>query len=175
MAELLDYSVIAMVASALVVCLTVSSLVVLNRRAVAEMARERDLRLIEKRLDEFYLPLINFFSGVGPLSKEEFSRLIMLKGYLAGPETAKALPHRVPEIIDNGLIVVGSKEELARWNAIADTVWEESGRYLREYRRLSGTYAAATSAGSPAPAEPVKPVWDFQLRTPVQIDSQIGP
>jgi hypothetical protein len=56
--------------------------------SVREIRRDRKREFLEKRLEEFYIPLINLFSRVGlirgPKEHQKVEEIIVSKRYLAG-------------------------------------------------------------------------------------------
>ena len=135
-------------------------------KTIKQQQDEKKIALIQKKLDEFYFPLISVLYGA---SKEEeeikiINQLLWTKRYLAGPRTAEKLPKALswgdgksgayPMHDLTRRFLFYNEKEMNEWRIAADTLWEEAMEYTKKYQELSGV----------APNEPgVKPEWPFVL------------
>ncbi len=106
-----------------------------------ETMKDRRLRLIEKRLDEFYMPLIELFSTPALKDQryvERVNRIVIGKRYLSGPRTARVLPSTFSPKFQVGGQEYKLGEEAGTWRRVADVIWEEAKSYIEQYYRLGG-------------------------------------
>ena len=129
-------------------------------RMVGEVVRDRRLRVIEKKLDEFYMRLITLFaSEIYRKNYDHVEEIIIGKRYLCGPKVLRILPEHFEAMRGAGsgfYFVFESRERYERWMRIADVIWEEAMEYVREYYELGGIkeYVIPRS----------KPKWKFMCR-----------
>jgi len=86
---------------------------------VREVIRDRRLRVIERRLEYFYIPLITEFTSTNPKDGRAFDmveNIIVGRRYLCTPRTL----------------------EYDKWVKIADTLWEEAMKLVKEYYKTGG-------------------------------------
>ena len=136
-------------------------------KSVKEIVKDRRLRIIEKRLEDFYLPLIRYFSH-GNLHKDAnvhraVEEIIVSKRHFAVPKVAKVLPPHFTALLgtDDPYFYFGSEQELNTWLTVADAIWDEYVELVKEYYELGGIrdYRALNE----------RPKWMFKLRGKVLI------
>jgi len=131
--------------------------------SVREIHKDRKRAYLEKRLEEFYLPLINLFSNVslkrGVQEHDEVERIIVSKRYLCGRKVAAILPQHFEAMIasESYYFHFGDEEKLRRWIKVADTVWKEYLEVLKEYYRVASVKYYML---------PEKPKWLFKAGYP---------
>jgi hypothetical protein len=118
--------------------------------SVREIRRDRKYGFLEKRLKEFYIPLIILFSRGwitrGPSRLDKVERIIESKRYLCGKRVAEILPDRFPAMVRvikepdwyDYYFYFGSEYEKKRWESIADIIWSEYIEVLKEYYDIIG-------------------------------------
>jgi hypothetical protein len=127
--------------------------------SVREVRKDRKRSYLEKRLEEFYIPLINLFSH-GNLERsardhDKVEEIVVSRRYLCGENVAKILPQHFTAIRGPGNFYFEfTEEELKRWIEVADSVWEEYIEVLREYYETIGVRHYTL---------PEKPKWMFRL------------
>ncbi len=128
--------------------------------SMREVQKDRRLRYLERRIEDFYKPLIVLFSH-GNLRRgyeEHWSveEIIIGRRYLCGKRLAKILPEHFEAAIGGGqpYFIFTSEHELNKWVKIADTLWEEFIEILREYYKLIGIKEYRL---------PEKPQWRFRV------------
>jgi hypothetical protein len=127
--------------------------------SVMEIRDDRKRAYLEKRLEEFYIPLINLFSH-GNLKRDynihlKVEEIVVSKRHLCGKKVAAILPPHFTAIIkSNGDFYFNfNKEELKHWIGVADAIWEEYIEVLREYYGIIGVKHYTL---------PEKPKWMFK-------------
>ncbi|NAZ13455.1 MAG: hypothetical protein GU359_04800 [Desulfurococcales archaeon] len=113
--------------------------------SVREIKIDRRREYLEKRIEEFYIPLIKFF-GQGDLPRDieahqKVEEIILTKRYLCGRKLAKILPQHFTAMIISGshyYFYFTSEEEKKKWEEIADIVWDEYIETLKKYYKLIG-------------------------------------
>jgi len=134
--------------------------------SVRETKIDRKREYLEKRIEEFYIPLIKFF-GQGDLHRgmdkhQEVEEIIITKRYLCGKELAKVLPQHFTAMIISGngtphfYFYFLNEKEKKEWEKIADVVWDEYINVLIEYYELVGVKDYTL------PRKPEK--WMFEVR-----------
>lgn len=119
----------------------------LTYKTLQEHRKDRMIRLIEKRLEEFYLPLITFFGNgsVNGLKKEDWekvSTIIIGKRYLCEPETARIIPYNFNgnELnLRSGIIYFMDDSYYNKWVELANKIWEDHIKYQKDYCKLTGS------------------------------------
>jgi heme/copper-type cytochrome/quinol oxidase subunit 2 len=117
--------------------------------SVEQRQNDRKLALIQKRLEEFYFPLISIIGGKGEIGAQNelvVNQLLWSKRYLAGPKTAKVLPDMLNAMrsyerdnyFDFSPGEKGDYAKMTEWVKVANTMWDESTEYVKEYYALSG-------------------------------------
>lgn len=112
--------------------------------SVREVRRDRRLRYLERRIEDFYKPLIELFShGTLLRGSEEHRRveeIIVARRYLCGEKLARILPQHFTAVVGDAeyYFRFTSERELDKWVKVADTMWEEFIDVLREYYELIG-------------------------------------
>lgn len=129
--------------------------------SVREIRRDRKREFLEKRLEEFYIPLINLFGHETLIRSSDIHRkveeIIVSKRYLCGEEVAKILPQHFTAMMGYGYHFIFSEEgEKKKWKDIADTIWSEYIKVLKEYYSLVGVKSYAL------PEKPNK--WMFDVK-----------
>jgi hypothetical protein len=130
-------------------------------KSIREVVKDRKLRFLEKRLDEFYIPLIKYF-GQGDLHRnieahQRVEEILISKRHLCGRKVAENLPQHFTAVItsEGGFYFCFTNEnELKRWEEVADIIWEEYVEVLREYYKLIDIKHYAL---------PEKPKWMFMI------------
>jgi hypothetical protein len=144
------FSAIAQIVVALVMLLS-----------VREIRKDRKREFLEKRLEEFYIPLINLFGHRtltrGPDIHRKVEEIIVSKRYLCGEEVAKILPQHFTAMMGGSefYFLFTSEREMERWESIADTIWSEYIEVLKEYYSLVGVKSYVL---------PEKPKWMFYVK-----------
>ena len=113
--------------------------------SVKEIVRDRKLRFLEKRIEDFYLPLIKYF-GHGTLDRGlgtpgEVEEIIISKRYLCGKKVAEVLPQHFTVVQTFGsesYFYFNDDKEKEKWDKIANTIWDEYLEVLKGYYRLTG-------------------------------------
>ena len=112
--------------------------------AISHKSREvknRKLSFLEKRLEEFYIPLIKYF-GQGDLDRnieahQRVEEILTSKRHLCGRKIIEILPQHFTATSEGGFYFCFANEnELKRWEEVADIIWEEYVEVLREYYKL---------------------------------------
>jgi hypothetical protein len=116
--------------------------------SVREIRRDRKREFLEKRLEEFYIPLINLFGHETLIRSSDIHRkveeIIVSKRYSCGEEVAKILPQHFTAMMGYGYHFIFSEEgEKKKWEDIADTIWSEYIKVLKEYYSLVGVKSYA--------------------------------
>ncbi len=114
-------------------------------KSIEEIRKDRKRAYLEKRLEEFYIPLINFFSH-GNIKRDynihdKVEEIIVSKRHLCGKKVAAMLPQHFTALrAFNGdfYFRFSDKEELEKWVKVADTIWEEYIDTLKEYYKIIG-------------------------------------
>jgi hypothetical protein len=112
-------------------------------KSVREIEKDRKLRFLEKRLDEFYIPLIKYF-GQEDLDRDmgahqRVEEILTSKRHLCGRKVAENLPQHFTATSEGGSYFCFTNEnELKQWEKVADIIWEEYIEVLREYYKLIG-------------------------------------
>ena len=129
-------------------------------RMVGEVVRDRRLRVIEKKLDEFYMPLITLFtSEIYEKSCDRVEEIVIGKRYLCGPKVLRILPEHFEAMRGaNGgfYFVFESRERYERWLRIADVIWEEAMEYVRNIMNLEALRSMLFLGVSRSGNKPVK-------------------
>lgn len=112
-------------------------------KMVREVVRDRRLRIIEKKLEEFYIPLITIFSSSTYKDEQIYDKveeIVVGKRYLCGPKTANILPEHFTAVRGGTRLyfVFLVKEDYENWVKAVDTIWEEAINYIKEYYKLGG-------------------------------------
>ena len=113
--------------------------------SIREVRRDRKRTYLEKRLEEFYIPLINLFSH-GNLKRDyhihdKVEEIVVSKRHLCGKKVAAIMPpHFTAMRASDGdfYFHFSNEEEWRRWLKIADTIWDEYIEVLKEYYRIIG-------------------------------------
>jgi hypothetical protein len=145
--------IIAIIVNVVIACIMYKS--------VKEIMKDRICKFLEKRIEEFYMPLIKFF-GHGNLRRdrdahEGVEEIIVSKRYLCGKKVAEKLPqHFTAVIVSSGepYFLFSDGSEKKRWEEIADTIWNEYIEVLKEYYKLTGIKNYVL---------PEKPKWMFNV------------
>jgi hypothetical protein len=133
--------------------------------SIMEIRKDRRRVYLEKRLEEFYIPLINLFSH-GNLKRDyhihdKVEEIVVSKRHLCGEKVAAILPpHFTAMRASDGdfYFTFSKEEELKLWIKVADAIWEEYIEVLKEYYRVIGVKHYVL---------PEKPkVWMFKLGIP---------
>jgi hypothetical protein len=111
--------------------------------SIEEIRKDRKRAYLEKRLEEFYTPLINLFSRKGEKSGQDrikVEEIIVSKRHLCGKKVAEVLPQHFTGFPENGCeyFYFHPEEELKQWVEAADAIWEEYIDVLKEYYRIIG-------------------------------------
>ena len=132
--------------------------------SVREIRRDRKREFLEKRLEEFYIPLINLF-GHGTLTRDpdihrKVEEIIVSRRYLCGEGVAKILPQHFTAIMGGTqfyfYFLFNSEDEMKQWKSIADSIWDEYIEVLKEYYDIIGVKHYVL------PEKP--PKWMFSVR-----------
>jgi len=112
-----------------------------------EIRKDRKRNFLEKRIEEFYLPLIELFKHrefEDQNVPKRANEIVFLKRYLAGKRAASSLPTTLP-LVGTSLLRTDrcawrfeNEEEERKWREIANTVWDEYVEALREYYKTIG-------------------------------------
>jgi hypothetical protein len=129
--------------------------------SIKEIRKDRKREFLEKRLEEFYIPLINLF-GHGSLRRsgleKEVEEIIVSKRHLCGKRVAGVLPQhftgRAKFEPEEFYFYFASEDEVKRWEKVADTVWDEYIEVLEEYYNIIGVKNYTL---------PEKPEWMFKV------------
>ena len=113
--------------------------------SIKEIRKDRRRVYLEKRLEEFYIPLINLFSH-GNLKRnyhihDKIEEIVVSKRHLCGEKVAAILPpHFTAMRASNGdlYFTFNKEEELKLWMKVADAIWGEYIEVLKEYYRIIG-------------------------------------
>jgi hypothetical protein len=131
--------------------------------SINEIRKDRRRVYLEKRLEEFYIPLINLFSH-GNLKRDaqdhdKVEEIIVSRRHLCGKKVAKILPQHFTAMRGPGnfYFEFANEEELRHWIEVADAIWEEYIEVLREYYEVIGVRHYTL---------PEKPKWMFRLGIP---------
>jgi hypothetical protein len=138
--------------------------------SVREIRRDRKREFLDKRLEEFYIPLINLFGHGGLIRDQEKHReveeIIVSRRYLCGRRVAKILPQHFTATV--GLaeyhFFFESKSEMERWVDIADTIWREYTEVLEEYYGIIGAKDYVL---------PEKPKWMFKVKAKNTVENSL--
>jgi hypothetical protein len=129
--------------------------------SVREIRRDRKREFLEKRLEEFYIPLINLF-GHGNLVRDleqhrKVEEIMVSRRYLCGKRVAEILPQHFTAIVGGYefYFYFSSEREMERWEGIADIIWGEYIEVLKEYYDTIGVKHYVL---------PEKPKWMFGVR-----------
>ncbi|MBE5728019.1 hypothetical protein IHE50_01210 [Candidatus Parvarchaeota archaeon] len=137
----------------LVLAIATVGMVIVSLFLVRESIKDKKMRLIEKKLDEFYTPLINYFSHppkVKPDIIDKINDIFVGKRYLCGPKTLtllhtiydqQFLKFEVSNINEQNAesrFYYKNDEEKDHWIRIANELWGEAKEYTNEYYNLSG-------------------------------------
>jgi len=129
--------------------------------SVREIRRDRRRQFLEKRLEEFYIPLINLFGHGGlirdPEKHRKVKEIIVSRRYLCGRRVAEILPQHFTAMMGGSefYLYFTSEREMERWESIADIIWSEYTEVLREYYDIIGVKHYVL---------PEKPKWMFNVR-----------
>jgi hypothetical protein len=143
-------SVLVQVIVALVMCLS-----------IREIWKDRKRGFLEKRLEEFYIPLIKLFGhgtlSRGPEAHRMVEEIIVSKRHLCGKKVAKVLPQHFTAMMGGSefYFYFSSEYEMKRWEDIADTIWDEYIEVLKEYYKIVGVKHYIP---------PEKPKWMFSVK-----------
>lgn len=97
----------------------------------SQAARDRKLRYIDKRLDEFYRPLLQYFYGYDPITPQTYTdirNILVNRRYLCNLEVLEFLPFEFPSEPIRGYpfrqskFTFKRKEDLDKWLLIADII-----------------------------------------------------
>jgi len=113
-------------------------------KSVKEIRNDRKHRFLEKRIEDFYLPLIEYF-GHGTLDRgfdapREVEEIIISKRYLCGKKVAEVLPQHftaVQTFESESYFYFNDDKEKEKWDKIANAIWDEYLEVLKEYYRLT--------------------------------------
>jgi len=129
--------------------------------SVKEVQKDRRLRFLERRLEEFYTPLIKYFGQGDLLRDQEVHRrveeIIVSKRHLCGEGVARILPQHFTAVLSGSpgfYFEFENDHELNEWKTIADSIWGEYMEVLKEYYKLIGVESFTS---------PEKPRWMFIL------------
>jgi hypothetical protein len=130
--------------------------------SIREIRRDRKREFLEKRLEEFYIPLINLFGHVSltrdPEKHRRVEEIIISRRYLCGKRVAEILPQHFTAMRRYEYYFIFSEmREKKKWEDIADTIWSEYIEVLKEYYSLVGVKSYAL---------PKKPEWMFDVEKP---------
>jgi hypothetical protein len=115
--------------------------------SIREIRKDRRRSYLEKRLEEFYIPLINFFGNKSLVRddriRDKVEEIIVSKRHLCGKKVAAILPQHFTGIGGGGAYnrdpyFYFSEEELNKWIEVANTIWEEYIDVLKEYYKIIG-------------------------------------
>jgi hypothetical protein len=129
--------------------------------SVREIRRDRKREFLEKRLEEFYIPLINLFGHGnlvrGPEHHRKVEEIIVSRRYLCGKRVAEILPKYFTAMVGDieFYFYFISEHEMEQWRKIADTIWSEYIEVLEEYYDIIGVKPYML---------PKKPKWMFNVR-----------
>jgi hypothetical protein len=107
--------------------------------SVREIRRDRKRVFLEKRLEEFYIPLINLFGNESlprnPDKHREVEEIIVSRRHLCGRRVAKDLPEHFTARgnIAGSHFVFDKKEDIEQWENVANAIWDEYREDLKEY------------------------------------------
>jgi hypothetical protein len=114
-------------------------------KSIEEIRKDRKRAYLEKRLEEFYIPLINFFSHRNIKRDynihDKVEEIIVSKRHLCGKKVAAMLPQHFTAMRasnEDFYFRFSNKEELEKWVKVADTIWEEYIDTLKEYYKIIG-------------------------------------
>jgi hypothetical protein len=128
--------------------------------SVREIRRDRKREFLEKRLEEFYIPLINLFGHGGLIrdleKHQKVEEIIVSRRYLCGKRVAEILPQHFTAMVGvfEFYFYFSSEREMERWEGIADTIWSEYIEVLKEYYDTIGVKHYVL---------PEKPKWMFNV------------
>ena len=128
--------------------------------SIREIRRDRRLRHLEKRIEEFYNPLIKLFShgtmNRGPEEHRLVEEIITSKRYLCGAKLAKILPQHFTEVLGSSgpYFEFLDRYDLEQWLKVADVLWEEFIEVLKEHYRITSVKEHSL---------PEKPRWMLKL------------
>jgi len=128
-----------------IVILVNAIIAVIMCKSVKEIVRDRKLRFLEKRIEDFYLQLIKYF-GHGTLDRGlgtpgDVEEIIISKRYLCGKKVAEVLPQHFTAMQmfeSESYFYFEDDKEKEKWDKIANTIWDEYLEVLKEYYRLTG-------------------------------------
>jgi len=123
-------------------------------KSIREVVKDRKLRFLEKRLDEFYIPLIKYFGQGGIGVHEKVEEILISKRHLCGKKVAEILPQHIANTNFEGEFCFTNKNELKQWEEAADTIWKEHVEVLKDYYKLIGIKHYTL---------PEKPKWRFAI------------
>jgi hypothetical protein len=127
--------------------------------SVREIRRDRKREFLEKRLEEFYIPLINLFGHGGltrdPEKHRKVEEIIVSRRHLCGKRVAESLPQHFEALIGHGSYFVFDSEKMKEWESIADTIWSEYIEVLKEYYDIIGVKHYVL---------PEEPKWMFKVK-----------
>lgn len=114
-------------------------------KSIKEIRKDRKRSYLEKRLEEFYLPLINFFGNKSLVKddriRDKVEEIIVSKRHLCGKKVAAILPQHFTGVggaYNRDPYFYFRKEELNKWIEVANTIWEEYIDVLKEYYKIIG-------------------------------------
>jgi hypothetical protein len=128
--------------------------------SIREIRRDRKREFLEKRLEEFYIPLINLFGHVSltrdPEKHRRVEEIIISRRYLCGKRVAEILPQHFTAMMGGSefYFLFTSEREMERWESIADTIRSEYIEVLKEYYDTIGVKHYVL---------PEKPKWMFNV------------
>jgi hypothetical protein len=112
--------------------------------SVREIRRDRKREFLEKRLEEFYIPLINLFGNESlsrnPDKHREVEEIIVSRRHLCGRRVAKDLPEHFTAIrnIAEPYFVFDKEDIVEQWEKVANAIWDEYKEVLKEYYDTMG-------------------------------------
>ena len=92
--------------------------------SIREIRRDRKREFLEKRLEEFYIPLINLFGHVSltrdPEKHRRVEEIIISRGYLCGKRVAEILPQHFTAMVGGSefYFLISSEREMERWESM---------------------------------------------------------
>jgi hypothetical protein len=113
--------------------------------SIREVRRDGKRIYLEKKLEEFYVPLINLFSH-GNLKRDfhihdKVEEIVVSKRHLCGKKVAAIMPpHFTAMRASDGdfYFHFSDEEEWRQWLKVADTIWDEYIEVLEEYYGIIG-------------------------------------
>jgi len=143
----------------LLVAVTNITIAVVMYLSVREIRRDRRRVFLEKRLEEFYVPLINIFGHENLIRDitlhDKVEEIIVSRRHLCGRRVAEVLPPHFTAIRGSMSFRFRFVDEDQKrlWERVADAIWEEYIEILKEYYKLVGVELYTL---------PEKPKWMFE-------------